>query len=330
MNLEQIAKLSGVSRSTVSRVINHDPRVGPATREKVLQVMQSLEVKPQPIGRKNAIGLVVPLSVSTLFTDPYFPILIQGVSAACHTQQYTALLWLAEPEVERSQIRKFIYGGSIEGVIVAAMVLDDALVQTLADSDVPFVLVGRHPAHLQASYVDTDNLSGARDAVQHLLRSGRNRIATITGLQSRIAGADRLAGYTAALRARGIIPDPALIVDGDFSETGGYRAMQQLLPRQPDAVFAASDTMALGALRAIRDAGLRVPEDIAVAGFDDLPLAEHTTPPLTTIRQPIYRLGTMAAETLIEQIEHPHGAPHRVVLPTELVIRASCGSSLST
>jgi LacI family transcriptional regulator len=201
-------------------------------------------------------------------------------------------------------------------------------VQALADSDVPFVLVGRHPAQVQASYVDTDNLSGARDVVQHLLRSGRKRIATITGLQSQIAGADRLAGYTAALRARGIIPDPTLIVNGDFSEAGGYRAMQQLLPQQPDAVFAASDTMALGALRAIHDAGLRVPEDIAVAGFDDLPLAEHTEPPLTTIRQPIYRMGTMAAETLIEQIEHPQDAPHRVVLPTELVIRTSCGSAL--
>lgn len=278
--------------------------------------------------RKNTIGLIVPLSVATLFTDPYFPILIQGVSAACHRQQYSALLWLAEPEVERSRIREFISSGAIDGVIMAAMVLDDSLVQALAASAVPFVLVGRHPAHLQASYVDADNESGANEVVQHLLRTGRKRIATITGLQCRIEGADRLAGYTAALRSRGIIPDPTLIADGDFSEDGGYRAMQRLLPQRPDAVFVASDTMAVGALRAIRGAGLRVPEDIAVVGFDDLPLAEHTEPPLTTMRQPIYRLGVMAAETLFEQIERPNSAPHRMVLPTELIVRASCGSAL--
>jgi LacI family transcriptional regulator len=164
--------------------------------------------------------------------------------------------------------------------------------------------------------------------VTHLLRLGRTRVATITGPQNMIAGADRLAGYTAALRGRGCIPDPSLIVDGGFNETGGYRAMQQLLPLRPDAVFAASDIMAIGALRALREAGVRVPEDVAVVGFDDLPQAAHTDPPLTTVRQPTYRLGTMTVDSLLDLIEYPDSSPRRIVLPTELVVRASCGSAL--
>jgi LacI family transcriptional regulator len=268
------------------------------------------------------------MGVSALFTDQYFPILIQGVSSACNAREYSVMLWLAEPEYERRMIRRIMYSGLMDGVIIASMLTNDALVQAMADGDLPFILIGRHPTDARINYVDADNVSGARAIVSHLLRLGRTRIATITGPQNMIAGSDRLAGYNSTLRERGLIPDQALIVDGGFSETGGYMAMQQILPRQPDAVFAASDMMAIGALRAIREAGLRVPEDIALGGFDDLPLAERTDPPLTTIRQPIHRTGATAVETLIDLIEHPNGSPHRIVLPTELVVRTSCGSSL--
>jgi LacI family transcriptional regulator len=164
--------------------------------------------------------------------------------------------------------------------------------------------------------------------VTHLLRLGRTRVATITGPQNMIAGADRLAGYQAALRDRGVIPDPGLIAEGDFTEGGGYRAMQQLLGRRPDAVFAASDIMAIGALRALREAGLRVPEDVAVVGFDDLPQSARSEPPLTTVRQPTYRLGTTTVDSLLDLLDYPDSSPRRIVLPTELVVRASCGSVL--
>lgn len=335
MNLEQIAKLSGVSRSTVSRVINNDPQVSQATRERVWRVVRRVNYEPNAAarvlaaGRTNVIGLVIPMGVSTVFADPYFSILIQGVSAACNLRGYAVMLWLAEPEYERRQLRTIMYAGLLDGVIIASMLTNDALVQALSESNLPFVLVGRHPTQAQTSYVDADNISGAREVVCHLLRLGRKRIATITGPQNMMAGIDRLAGYTTVLRERGHLPDPSLIVEGDFSELGGYRAMQHLLPHQPDAVFAASDVMALGALRAIREAGLSVPTDIAVVGYDDLPLAAQTHPPLTTIRQPIQRTGAMAVETLIELIEYPNGIAHRVVLPTELVVRASCGSTLT-
>src|SRR5512136_2047024 len=221
-----------------------------------------------------------------------------------------------------------MYSGLVDAVIVSSMLLNDSLVQALSDGDLPFMLVGRHPPDTRASYVDSDNVGGAREAVTHLLRLGRTRVATITGPQNMIAGADRLAGYLAALRDRGVISDPGLIVEGDFTEAGGYRAMQQLLSHRLDAVFAASDITAIGALRALREAGLRVPEDVAVVGFDDLPQSARIEPPLTSVRQPIYRLGATAVDSLLDLFEYPDSPPRRIVLPTELVVRTSCGSAL--
>jgi len=334
MNLEQIAKLSGVSRSTVSRVVNNDPNVSLVTREKVMQVIKRVNYTPNAAARglaagcTHVLGLVIPMGVSTLFTDPYFPILIQGVSSACNMREYSVMLWLAEPEYERRQIRQIMYSGLVDGVIISSMLLNDSLVQALSDGDLPFMLIGRHPTDMRASYVDADNIGGAREAVTHLLRLGRTRVATITGPQNMIAGADRLAGYLAALRDRAMVSEPGLIAEGDFTEAGGYRAMQQLLPHRPDAVFAASDMMAVGALRALREAGLRVSEDVAIVGFDDLPQAARTEPPLTTVRQPTYRLGTTTVDALLDLIEYPDSSPRRIVLPTELVVRASCGSDL--
>jgi LacI family transcriptional regulator len=175
--------------------------------------------------------------------------------------------------------------------------------------------------------VDVENFNSARDAVLHLFRLGRKRVGTVAGPNNLIAGYDRLRGYSAALHARGLAVDPALVVEGDFTDDGGYAAMQKLMLAQPDAVFVASDAMALGVLRALREAGRRVPEDVAVVSFDDMPFAVRTDPPLTTVRQPTERVGATAAEMLINLIEHPSPEPRRIVLPTELVIRDSCGAS---
>lgn len=334
MNLEQIAELSGVSRSTVSRVINNDPNVSALTREKVTQVVKRVNYVPNAAarglaaGHTRVIGLVIPMGVSALFTDPYFPLLIQGVSSACNAREYSVMLWLAEPEYERRQIRQIMYSGLIDGVIIASMLTNDSLVQALVDGDLPFMLVGRHPTDARVNYVDADNVNGAREAVRHLLRLGRTRIGLINGPQNMIAGVDRLAGYTLALRERGLMVEPELVADGGFSEAGGYLAMQQMLPRHPDAIFAASDAMAIGALRTLREAGLRVPEDVALVGFDDMPFAARAEPPLTTVRQSTHRMGAMTVETLIELIEHPNTSPYHLVLPTELVVRASCGATL--
>jgi len=335
VKIEQIAELSGVSRSTVSRVLNADPNVKESTRARVADVIERMNYHPNMVarrlasGRTHIIGLVIPTGVAALFTDPFFPNLIQGAASVCSARDYSVMLWLAEPEQERRTIGQVAHNGLLDGVIVANTLLEDPLLEKLLEVGLPFILVGRHPTNPNVSYVDVDNMNSAREAVKYLLRLGRRRVGTVTGPQRLISGADRRAGYEAALRERGLPCDPALMAEGDYTEMGGYMATQRLLAQQPDAIFVASDTMALGVLRALREAGYAVPADVAVVSFDDLPFAARTEPPLTTIRQPIQRTGQIAAETLIEMIEERAFEPRRIILPTELVIRATCGTALA-
>jgi LacI family transcriptional regulator len=332
MNLEKIAALAKVSRSTVSRVINNDPDVSERTRARVNQVIEQVNYQPNRIarslagGRTGVVGLMVPMRISTLFTDPFFSIIIQGVCSACNRMNRNVMLWLGEPEYERRTVRPFLQNHILDGVIIASMLIDDPVLGALIEGDMPFILIGRYPGNSDVSYVDVDNQNAAFEVVSHLARSGRRCIGTITGPQNMIAGYDRLEGYKTAMRACGLPFDPAMVANSDFTEQGGYFAMQQLLPHRPDAVFVASDTMAIGALRAAKDAGIRIPEDLAIVGFDDMPFAANTNPPLTTIRQPIQRSGEIAAQTLIDMIDHPNAVHHHIILPTELVIRSSCGS----
>lgn len=333
LTLEDIAHRSGVSRSTVSRVMNGDVSVKPQTRQRVLDVATRLDFQPNlaarslAAGRTNIIGLVAPApaGVAALFDDPYFPQLIQGVSAACNACGYSLMLSIAEPEYERRTVRQLLHNGLLDGVVVSSTLMDDAIVRTLCESSMPFVLVGRHPT-LDVNFVDVDNFQAGRQATLHLLHLGRRRVAAINGPQNVIPGHDRFQGYRKALKEYGLPLDPELVGEGDFSEQGGYLVMRRLLAVRPDAVFAASDLMAVGALRALREAGLRVPEDVAVVGYDDVPNARQTEPPLTTVRQPTQAMGSMAVETLNEILHDPQAPPRRVVLETELIVRYSCGA----
>ncbi|MGC9399487.1 MAG: LacI family DNA-binding transcriptional regulator [Anaerolineae bacterium] len=330
--LEEIAARSGVSRSTVSRVVNNDPHVSKKTRQKVMNIIREMNYRPNvaarslAAGRTQVLGLVIPIGVSMLFTDPYFGILIQGVSAQCMSRDHTVMLWLAEPAYERRTIHQMLANSLIDGVIVSSMLIDDPIVEALREAEMPFVLVGRYPGECDVSYVDVDNRASARQIVNHLLRLGHQRVGTITGPLDTIAGADRLKGYREALTLHRLPFDPALVAEADFTEEGGYYAMQQLLSQQPQAVFVASDTMAVGALRRLEEADLSVPQDVALAGFDDMPFAARSRPPLTTVRQPIRRLGSTAVDILIDLVEHPDSDSQHVILPTELVIRESCGA----
>ncbi len=329
--LEDIARISGFSRSTISRVINGDPDVSEDTRRLITEVISEHNYQPNmaaralAAGRTSVIGLVIPTGVSQLFTDPYFPMLIQGVSSGCNAKDYSVMLWLAEPEYERRTISKILYNGLVDGVIVSSMCTDDPILKALEESQFPFLTIGRHPTNENIHYVDVDNCDGARLAVLHLLRLGRKRIGAITGPKDMIPGMDRYRGYAQALREHGILTRPELVVEGDFTDDGGYYAARRLLEAHPDAIFAASDDMAQGALRALFEAGLRVPQDVSLIGFDDIPFARMTRPTLTTVRQPIFGMGTRAAQTLIEIIENPPISPQHIILPTELVVRELCG-----
>ena len=225
---------------------------------------------------------------------------------------------------------RVVRSGYLDGVFVANLSLDDGLIPRLLTDGIPFVTIGRHPDD-RVNYVDIDNVGGARMAVEHLIRLGHKRIGTITGPLDMTPGQDRLEGFRDVLNAHRLPVTEGLVAEGDFTEAGGRAAMVRILREAPTAVFAASDAMAIGAIKAIKSAGLRVPQDISVIGFDDVPPAVSIEPELTTVRQPIERLGQLAVETLINRIEKKaeNGtATQRIVLPTELIVRESCGESL--
>jgi LacI family transcriptional regulator len=328
--LEEVAQLAGVSRSTVSRVINDHPNVRRETRERVWEAIRESGYQPHAIARSlvtkrtHIMGMVIPEAVTTLFTDPFFPILLRGATEACNEHGYQLLLSLFSSSADRQEMYERLVGNAyLDGVIVASAALKDPLISDLLRDGVPFVCVGRHPSG-QVRYVDVDNVGGALMAVEHLIRLGHRRIATITGRSDMTAGQDRLEGYHQALAAHSIPVEDDLIVDGDCIEYSGRVGVQQLLPAEPSALFVASDMMAIGALKALRQAGRQVPGDIALVSFDDIPLASTTEPPLTTVRQPIRRMAALAVDTLLDLIEHPGLGPRRMVLPTQLVIRESC------
>jgi LacI family transcriptional regulator len=333
LTLKQIGELAGVSSATVSRVINDHPSVRPAVRARVQQIIAETGYQPNAAARTLAgqrsriAGLVIPQTAHILFTDPYFPRLIQGITQACQVHDYTLSLFLFHAVEDEAKLSTRILKRQIlDGVILTATQIGDPLVGQMLASEIPFVIIGQDGTE-GVSFVDADNQTGAYTATSHLMRLGRQRIATITGPLNNLASAHRLNGYTNALQDRGRPVDERLIVNGDYTEAGGFAAMRQLLPRQPDAIFVASDTMALGAMRAVQGAGLSIPGDIAIVGFDDLPHSGTFTPPLTTIRQPIQRAGVIAFETLLDIVDHGLEPVRRIILPTELVIRESCGAA---
>lgn len=330
LTLEQIAQLADVSRSTVSRVVNNHPNVSPEVRQRVMHIIAETGYQPDPAARSLAarrsgiIGLVIPRAVHSLFTDPYFPRLMQGIAQACNANDYTLSLFLFHTEDDEQKLYpRVLRTQLVDGIIATGSQIDEPLIPKLIKNQVPFVMVGRPSDTLQVSFVDADNAVGAYTATRHLIQSGYQRIATITGPLNTMVGLDRRQGYLDALNDRGRSIEGDLMIEGDFTEFGGYAAMRRLLPQGPDAVFVASDTMAFGALRALREVGLSVPGDVAVVGFDDLPTAISADPPLTTVRQPIRRVGAQAVETLLDILANGPEPVRRITMSTQLIIRSS-------
>lgn len=334
LTLEDIAEQAGVSRSTVSRVVNDHPNVREEVRQRVWEIIKRTGYHPNAAARALVsqrawiLGLVVPRSVSSFFTDPYFPHLTRGIAQACNQWNYTLSLFLvATREDEEKIFSRISRRGLLDGIIIQSGQVGDQLIDRLINTNVPVVIAGR-PFHPEGvSYIDVDNVAASRGAVEHLVRLGYQRIATIAGPLNSTVSFDREEGYRQALSRAGIEIDETLVDHGDFTEGSGYAAMQRLLPAQPDAVFAASDLMAIGAMRAVRDAGLNIPDDVAFVGFDDLPIATLSDCPLTTVRQPVVDFGVKAVEMLIDLVEEGPKPPQQVIMETELIVRESCGAS---
>ncbi|WP_079170533.1 LacI family DNA-binding transcriptional regulator [Mangrovactinospora gilvigrisea] len=335
--IEAVAARAGVGRGTVSRVINGSPKVSARAREAVEAAIQELGYVPNRAARSlvtsrtDAIALVIPEPESRLLAEPYFADIIRGVSAELSANagavDLQLLLILVRTEEERKRLTNFLTARRVDGVLLAAVHDRDPLPDLMEKLDMPTVLGGRRSDRERLSHVQPDNAGGAEAATTHLLERGRRHIATITGPREMEASRSRLRGYQRALAAYGTAVDDAspLVAEADFTEEGGRAAMAELLARQPglDAVFAASDVMAAGALAALRAAGRRVPEDVAVVGFDDSMIARHTTPPLSSVRQPIEEMGREMVRLLLDEIEERGRSHRRVVLATELVARES-------
>jgi DNA-binding LacI/PurR family transcriptional regulator len=324
--IDELAELSGVSRATVSRVLNNGS-VSDATRRRVQAVVDRTNFRPNPAarslasGRSGVVGVVMHIDSHLLFRDPYFSQLLQGMSDALADGSAGMMLWLGNRSKEET-LDRILDIRLLDGVIVTAHNLDDPLVDGLLASRLPTVLIGHRSADRTASYVDVDHVHAADAMTTHLLDTGRRRVGHITGMRGTVAGEDRLSGYRRAMhRARLAIDD--LVVDGDFNEPSGAAGATVLLDHGVDAIFCANDATAVGALRVIRERGLRVPEDVALAGFDDLDFAAHLDPPLTTVRQGVREQGAQAVSSLFQLVRDRDGAPRRVILPTELVIRQS-------
>ncbi len=335
LNLEEIGRRAGVSRSTVSRVVNGGPNVSSRTKKRVEAVVAETGYRPHAAARSLAsnstdvLGLVIPSAVETLFDDPYFGRLIYGISSATNDVRMTLTLFLfgAVPD-ERAIISRVVTPGLVDGVIVTATMMGDPLIDHLRGADMPFVVIGRPDDGGPVFSVDVDNRGGARAAALHLARLGHRRMALIPAPSSTSAGVDRHSGFVDGLAEAGLGLD-GRVSAGDWTEGSGHRAMEELLAGRPDAVFAASDRMAVGAMRAIHDAGLSCPQDVAVVSFDGLVASDQTIPPLTSVVQPVRTVGERAVRLLKSVIDGAVTVPECIVLPTELAVRESCGARLA-
>jgi DNA-binding LacI/PurR family transcriptional regulator len=325
--LEAVAARAGVSRATASRVVNGQTTVAPQIRDAVLRAIDELGYVPNSAARSlvtqrtDSIALVVSEPPTRVFSeDPLFSTVIRSASYELEAVNKQVVLMLASSAESHARVERYIAGGHVDGVMLISMHGADPLPSALSRLRVPVVSYGRPAVPVEIPYVDNDNVGGAETAVRHLVELGRRRIATIAGPQDMIGGQDRLTGYRNVLRDS---DRRSIVAVGDFTRESGAVAMRQLLRDDPalDAVFVANDLMAVGALQSLRQAGRRVPDDVAVVGFDDIEAARYTEPPLTTMRHPIAEQTAAMVGLLLRLFGEGPAVP--VILPTELIIRES-------
>jgi len=325
--IEEVATAAGVSRSTVSRVVNGSTAVSPEALESVQRAIAELNYVPNRAARSlasrqtHAIALIVPEDTTRFFGDPFFAAIVSGINARLSRSDYVLNLFIASDD-PGDKTTSYVRSGAVDGAIVVSHHTSDSFIDRIA-SAVPVVYGGRPVRERERDYyVDVDNTRGAHDATVYLIERGHRKIATITGPLTMPAGVDRLKGFRDALGAWELTEHSA--EEGNFTSDGGAVAMRKILEREerPDAIFVASDLMARGALSELAAAGLSVPGDVAIIGFDDSPVATSVTPALTTMKQPSFTQGERMATVLLDLLAGRHPR-HVTILETELVVRDS-------
>lgn len=327
--LEDVAAQAGVSRATVSRVVNADPRVSDGARERVLAAIEELGYAPNRAARSlvtrqaDSIAVVIPETDARVFSDPFFAGTLHGIATALSRTELQMVLVMGEPGDGDGRLSKYLRGGHTDGAIITSHHRGDTFWRTAQAAGLPVVFLGRPFAPVSGMpYVDVDNVHGAALATRHLLEQGRTRIATIAGPVDMVAGTDRLAGWRREVCAAGLRDDA--VAHGDFSAAGGRAAMRALLADHPDldGVFVASDVMAVAAMEVLAAHGRSVPDDVSVIGFDNTDSAREASPALTTIVNPVGPMAHRAVAMLLGLLDGDE-VPAAVTLSPELVVRDS-------
>jgi len=325
--IEDVAAEAGVSRGTVSRVLNGGHYVSPGTLDAVNRAIKKTgyvvnhHARSLVTQRSESVAFILSEPAERLFADPNFAVLLRGCTQALAAHDIGLFVCIAASRSDRTRITRFLAAGHVDGALLVSVHAGDPLLDLLATAAVPHVACGAPLGYeSQVPYVAADERGGARAMVEYLRSTGRTRIATITGPLDTLGGWGRLEGYRDVV---GAAFDESLVEEGDYAQDSGERAMTKLLARRPDldAVFVASDAMALGALNALRAAGRQVPEDVAIGGFDDSSAAVAARPSLTTMRQPYTRISSEMVRLLIAAIGGE--PPAAAILPTELIRRES-------
>lgn len=323
-----VARESGVSYSTVSRALNGYEFIKPETRAKVLAAAKKLGYVPNQQarslagGRSGLVGILVPM-----MDNGYINEVIRGIDEELARSDYNLILYTTRRQHGReSTYAATIMNGAADGLLLVVPLISNEYLHILRAQKFPHVLLDQADDTGESSYVDATNWQGAYDATQYLIRLGHRRIGFITGLMEVSSAVERVKAYRAALADHNLPVDPDLIVQGEYLESGGYLAAQKLLALKdrPTAIFASNDLSAFGAMEAIQQSGLRIPEDISIVGFDNIPQSSLVYPKLTTVYQPLQRMGQVAVEILLEHIADPDQPPRHVTLETTLIIRDSC------
>ena len=332
---KDIAKLANVSRTTVSFVLNNrtDMKISEATRKKVLNIAKELDYYPHAIAtslvkkKTRTIGLILCQDLGSIFSDALIPQVLLGVSTVALKKDYKILLQYIENSEKRGTYYQLVREKRIDGIILSGPRSDDVELLRLKDEDFPIVLMGQIEKD-NFSCSDIDNIKAAKEIVSHLISHGHKKIAMITNAPlNYTASKFRLLGYKKALRENSIAYDEKLIGIGNFTPQSGFEVMQKLLSlkKLPTAVFVASDVVAFGVMDAIRKKGMKIPQDIALAGFDNVNLSKYVDPPLTTVNLPGFDIGKNVASLLIDIIEKNENKNKKIILEAHMVIRRSCG-----
>lgn len=328
--MQDIAQEAGVSKATVSRVINEDSYVSKSTKKKVMGVVNKYNYKPHTVARglardlSHTIGLMIPGPPRNI-TDPFFLEFLHGAGNKAAEYSYSLSLPTISDNNEQKLYEEVIDKNDIDGLIITDPQVNDFRVDYLKKEGIPFLFLGRTFADENVCWVDGDNVGGAYQATDYLIKQGHEKIACISGPTKFVASHTRFEGYRQALSENGFVFNSNLVIRGDFTKEGGYLAIKKLLAKADffSAVFAINDAMAMGAIQALKEEGVNIPQECAVIGFDGIDLGDYITPKLTTVRQPVYQLGQESVKKLIKLIKGQEINEKQKILPVELLSKDS-------